>query len=140
GGPTGPAPATPWQSASPVWGPRSPRRGGPGAGTPAAAPGAVGPGPWVAGQGLQARAGCASAPPRVSPPPTAAPAGGLAAALAWAGAPGLGVLAALGLVPVACYSTGRRICGRSARPRTTTPAGNRVVRSGPCRYRPASGR
>ena len=59
---------------------------------------------------------------------------------AWARTPGPGVLAAPVAAIGAYCNRGRHTCGRSARPRTATPAGSRVVRSGPCRYRCASGR
>src|SRR5262249_18068675 len=114
-----------------AWAPRSPPRQGPADGALALVPQAVGPGPWPAGQGQ---------PARESLPPRAALAGDLAAALAWAGTPGPGALAAAGLVTAVFYGTGRRTCGRRARPRTTTPAGSRAVRSGPRRCRYAAGR
>src|SRR6516165_4067934 len=105
----------------------------------APAPAAVGPCQRAAGQGI---------PPLVRLSPTAARARGeapavsgvLVPATAWARTPGPVVLPVPGLTPAADCNRGRHTCGRSARLRTTKPAGNRVVRSGPCRYQRASDR
>src|SRR5262249_38910688 len=97
-----PAPAVPWRSALPASAQRSPPRQVAGAGTLATEPGAVGPGPWLAGQGRAARGSLA---------PRAVRVGGLVAALGWVSPPGPRALAAWELATAACYSTDRGICG-----------------------------
>src|SRR5262249_11463155 len=97
-----------------------------------------GSGQWAAGWGRPALVRRQSTRTQAWRLPAAA--GILVPAMAWAVTPGPGGVAVPGLAGVACCDRGRRTCGRSARPRTTTPAGSRAVRSCPRRCRCAPGR